>query len=1741
MSTGALAKRMLTNHTMEFLAATGFYIGPDGKWIGASQSFDSLSMSNLFNSNHVPDPLPTGWSWLLRGGQVTGAGDKATASDGRLRIDKWKFTWSSEPVQVDCTVIEIPRGATMVIGSRVMVADQDGLDMMLDLSNYRCYIVKLKLTVRLDWLPTVLARLHLDPINIMSWYGGLEPAYDVLRELGFNIDIYLSIENCPVTRQTALIRIPDLKHCAVEDARHVTKDCLPSVEWFGIIGTPPCQMSSRRNAKPVHDTSLFECMGTVVDEVLAEQDLPVHLLYENVVPHSALTTIRGEWDRILRLRSQDHNAADSGSMCARPRLYWSNSVNLSEMPILRHRCPEAVLEDGYLPQITPMHPVVAAGDRTQFKLWCVQRSTNFRRTARPDERDRMVPGLAAGYSGAHNSDAIRNIGNGNSLSADVLWSIARVWAFDTKRMPITTLMTAADIYSANSDTLLLWFGNMTIEGGTRYDAILDHLTKFAANANRLDEHGMLITPELEMRLNRSETLPARVGHACDVPGLLAPAAAYCVALLIIDTTHRMESCADVDDWVSMMFFQPKGKTHVAKFDDPYWGLYKKGDVLQVVRPLVDKRCVNFATSDWIPIHWGEMSPDRMLEHRKIPPGTCRFKFYDAKNAYFAVKYAASSLMLALSKFRLLRKFNVFIRALRGEQGNAWMGTFFSAWIFHLYRFFVGDAFMDWILQHVDDILCHGVDDEQCQLKFEVVMAMLQLIGLAQAPKMGNDSVLYDKPVDGGQHVGFFWTRDGHCVSNDSMEMMKHLLTTTPKGGVQVTKLRGLWNQVTCAIDWSSIEDQHWLLKVSKPLNDAVAVWQRDKVLLWKDEQKAAVAEILDKLLNLPRRYCHPEWVVSDDRCLVGQGDCDPARGVSWHLFSVAVADASKVTPEMLHDPTMSVLLCMHVYTFGEAELKWHVFEGETFCHIHGAVRKCGKYINTCLAPYICSDIPKYAWGSDSMITIFRLPKLTLPEMKVRFLCAKIQRFMGWSDESAMTKHWSSCRLHTPDVINNLADACVRVADQLRKLFPHAVENSSHSDKRAERNQTVTNLDSDVSALPVAIHTFHQPVKGAVNELLRVPGFPVTLPVGTAAYTLLFTQLQWSGIAEAYTLDNQEISGARMSEIHSVLHNNPDQFNSTTVNKIRQWGNRTVFPLMIAGAAAEGEDDHQVLYTPATATRDVAMEDTGPPDLLLMVPDNARVRMSEVSLVDYPYQPAKAEHDYAKWCLREDIIWLAHNTTTPHATLNTTIAKVKEQVWFKGVEEACKSHVDTCAICLALRLVRRSINDALRCSVRFWLIQVDDKVLSKRLQEVTGYWSITSIVEMTHPVIVFKARKTRLARDFVVTVYTGWNAYYGTPMVIASDLDPAMLGKLARFSSRCHGTTDRVQTVKGLKMNQVETANKYLSEALEAAEAKGDIVDADTLLITVAAAQQKAMQVVVKNGSTNFERLHGVPANTSKQLLSAGKVTFQDMTSALSEADPMDRPVMTAIRNRCQELIEYNQHKLDQTMRTSKMAAVAKPECSRAVDFSFKPGEKAAIGDVVYTVQPYEYMADNKPSAIPVKDSTGKSRMVRASYLRPLSVDKHEVLASELLPDTADISIGTLVFFECNDMDAEGLLAGTVLELLPLSCVVQICQPKRGAKTWLPRWEDPNFAHKILRHKKCPAGCTPFTETVATADIITTGEFSGPACVLTDDTIYRLRSMGYTTEIRGTSDSAAAAVTGVNDCLSLTPVSMLCSI
>ena len=65
----------------------------------------------------------------------------------------------------------------------------------------------------------------------------------------------------------------------------------------------------------------------------------------------------------------------------------------------------------------------------------------------------------------------------------------------------------------------------------------------------------------------------------------------CIAQMTMDGTHDLP-IPDADMWISMLFFQPKGRQVNAEFDDPWWGLYKKGDVLEALRPLKDQRDLN---------------------------------------------------------------------------------------------------------------------------------------------------------------------------------------------------------------------------------------------------------------------------------------------------------------------------------------------------------------------------------------------------------------------------------------------------------------------------------------------------------------------------------------------------------------------------------------------------------------------------------------------------------------------------------------------------------------------------------------------------------------------------------------------------------------------------------------------------------------------------------------------------------------------------------------------------------------------------------------------------------------------------------------------------------------------------------------------------------------------------------------------------------------------------------------------
>ncbi len=196
----------------------------------------------------------------------------------------------------------------------------------------------------------------------------------------------------------------------------------------------------------------------------------------------------------------------------------------------------------------------------------------------------------------------------------------------------------------------------------------------------------------------------------------------------------------------------------------------------------------------------------------------------------------------------------------------------------------------------------------------------------------------------------------------------------------------------------------------------------------------------------------------------------------------------------------------------------------------------------------------------------------------------------------------------------------------------------------------------------------------------------------------------------------------------------------------------------------------------------------------------------------------------------------------------------------------------------------------------------------------------------------------------VLVHTRWIPHYGSPSIISSDLGPALIGEMSKFLCTQHGVQDRVNTILGLKCPMAEHRNKYLSEAITTAEAKGDIVSAEALTMVVANAQIRVCQTVKTDGSTVLERLHGVEPNTAKNLLDSKRMTADEVTAAIAKAQPEDKAFMRQLQARCDELIAWHNIKRDQRSRYQAANDLAKQSNLLRTHFGFKTRDKVAVGD-----------------------------------------------------------------------------------------------------------------------------------------------------------------------------------------------------
>ena len=208
--------------------------------------------------------------------------------------------------------------------------------------------------------------------------------------------------------------------------------------------------------------------------------------------------------------------------------------------------------------------------------------------------------------------------------------------------------------------------------------------------------------------------------------------------------------------------------------------------------------------------------------------------------------------------------------------------------------------------------------------------MLKVAKLPMSPKCQY------KITETGKLIGMHWTKDGHCLDDEAVESLLLTLARKPVTKTDAKQIIGVITYSASAFQYSSEElVRHAQLMAT--LNGAV----EEGRIRWDHECDAAMAELRERMRNMPRKMYDPFELLDDDHCLVIMGDA-AETGIGAGLFMVQKGNADDVVPE---DMTASTTILMDDYhkVLDSGQRRWQVFELEAYA-MFCSVQKWGKYI-----------------------------------------------------------------------------------------------------------------------------------------------------------------------------------------------------------------------------------------------------------------------------------------------------------------------------------------------------------------------------------------------------------------------------------------------------------------------------------------------------------------------------------------------------------------------------------------------------------------------------------------------------------------------------------------------------------------------------------------------------------------------------------------------------------------------------
>ena len=119
----------------------------------------------------------------------------------------------------------------------------------------------------------------------------------------------------------------------------------------------------------------------------------------------------------------------------------------------------------------------------------------------------------------------------------------------------------------------------------------------------------------------------------------------------------------------------------------------------------------------------------------------------------------------------------------------------------------------------------------------------------------------------GKLIGLHWTSDGHCLDDEAVESLLLTLARKPTTKLDAKQIIGAITYSTSAFEYS-VEELARHAQLMATMNAAV-----DRVCIqWDQECELAVAELRERMRNLPRKMYDPIALLDDHHCLVMMGD-----------------------------------------------------------------------------------------------------------------------------------------------------------------------------------------------------------------------------------------------------------------------------------------------------------------------------------------------------------------------------------------------------------------------------------------------------------------------------------------------------------------------------------------------------------------------------------------------------------------------------------------------------------------------------------------------------------------------------------------------------------------------------------------------------------------------------------------------------------------------------------------------------